>query len=605
MQNEKIDTKIEVPPETKKKIDLVLERIKAHINKSGLKLEPLNDGSGYCGTYSFSTVPDTSVHNRTNFYLTITDSHNNKHSFTEHFSASQLEIPVTEKAVNMFIEDKYKLFYYSVLKNKLSELDGKELGFFIRRELKAIEDKYPEEFSFVNQPQKKTNYVCSIEKIFRAKESTAFKIQLRPASEIETGRIQYLKIPPKINFTSGTNDIKEIEELGDKIEHILITNGIVKYNLKHSGLLNNDKKIPKEWVNLEKVTLLEEGHKNGSKTYKVQLVSQDDKKRQTRILKVLGNISKEEASKITNYLKKDLLPSYLSGEHKDDPLTLTKITRSIIEHFPYTARISIANMERRSDIRHIIINEDEKLRLGTPTVSKRDECCKIYIYPPKEDNIRGMYRRISVPLNTADSDTLHSRTNAVQALSEVVLKEYFNNNPIIEIVTGETNYKEEGKIQKRIIMRRPEPNEIAPEGMVFLDTLIEEHLKPAYKQFNRYIYWQTDAKKEEGGTYKITAQIMRNKNAEPFPENDKILGKTWEFSAKDEKSATEFCRDLERNILRKEHFFSVNRPVEKFGLTSMQLVARESLKETIKSHKQVTLNNKIDELLLQNGRAIN
>ncbi len=321
----------------------------------------------------------------------------------------------------------------------------------------------------------------------------------------------------------------------------------------------------------------------------------------------MTNASRDEAEEIKNYLQNEnsIIYSYLNGEHKDKPLTLKTIRNDLESKFPEIINKTSERSPARSDIRNVAHNNDIKMTLLTPSFNQKGQFCIIHIVPPKEGKERAIDKNINIPLNTADTDLAIGRINALQSLTKIAIEEYFDKNPNIQILTETKVTLQNGKPSNGVTFKDPQPGKITPEGKILFETLRKDILKPAYEQFNRYIYWETKIEEDkESGKYKITAQIKRNKDSEEFPENDEIMGKLWKFQANDKETATKFVHTLEENILRKEHSFSRDRPVEQFGVESMRLVTKKSLLETLKTTPEIEDLQEHLTKLLNAGRKI-
>ena len=574
----------QISPELQQKIDVVLQKVRAKIDASGLDFKELNDGSGYRGTYHTS-VSFGDRGNRLQFG--IKDSADITRKNTVGFMCSNEDATIIKTAVDNLLQDEYHLFVYKG-KDVFAELDDKKLGFIIRKELKKTEDKFPDEFAF-KEGKNNQNYICNIKTKLPTKSRDNCNIELtisiRPSGDIENSKKDFSKKPAEITFAIGTRDLATAKAIERRVANLLKKYGIIEHSLNNTGLKDSNKEIPKEWINLNKVRVPKQ------KIFFGLIVAAENAAEKIPDIRIkFSNISEEQAEQIKDYAKNELLPSYLNGQG-EKPLTLKNLRQDIETKFPEFFVKKTERLEAHVDQRKILSGTKIKAQLFTPSILKGKTLVEIKITPAKKnDGLPVNSSSMQIQLNTSNVALMQSRANALQGLSKVVLEDYFAEHLDTEIITEPRFIRRCGKEITATVFRYKKPAEVAPAGKVFFEDLRDDKLRPAYEQFNRYIYWETNAALQEDGTYKITAQIKRNKDAESFPENDPILGKTYYFQAKDEQSATEFCHKLEENILRKEHLFSRERPVERFGVTSMRVVARESLDEAIEQSPKITKN---------------
>ncbi|MEZ5690535.1 MAG: hypothetical protein R3D71_02585 [Rickettsiales bacterium] len=568
----------------------LLDRVTKKIQNAKLDFTPLDDGSGYGGSYSVLLI--TNKDNPTDhvFDIRIADSNYKKLHTKISFFGTKEQAEEAYKALSNLFEKEYRAFSHKLNRNNgLIDLDDDKLKFIVRRKLKTLENKFPDEFSFNKNGDDSKKYILSLTRSLptRAKngdlkENIHFRIRIRDHSCIERIEKEYIEDAVLATLSIGTKETNRVAEIEEKVRDILKEYSIFEYTLKSSPT-NIDKAIPKNWIEPDKIRVLTERMRNGENNYDIAIVPKSTKNRIPKIILSLSNASYDEAKKIRDYLesKDGIISDYLHGKHKDDPLTVKMIRNDLENKFPDIVNRREAAAPKRSDIRNVICNNDIKMTLLTPKFVRREQSVEMQIVSPKESRYTHNIRKtISVPLNTSDSDLAFSRINALQSLTKIALEEYFQDNPDTQIATEPRVTKKHGN--GVAFIEEPPPGQTAPEGKIFFNTLRDDVLKPAYEQFNRYIYWETKIEKEKGGDgYTITAQVKRNKDAEEFPENDNILGREWKFKAKDEKGAIEFSHQLEENILRKEHLFSRERPVDQFGANSMRLVTKKSLLEAV------------------------
>jgi hypothetical protein len=437
-------------------------------------------------------------------------------------------------------------------------------------------------------------------------KNIALRFQIRPIAEAMMAGKQYLPTPIEISITTRSTDMKHAQALLAKANEVFHEKGFLEFDASQNSQQNLGKKaIPREWVVPEHVTVELPGNRQ---YYNMRVVKRTVQTRRPLISLGLGTTDGNRAAAMRDVVVNEFLPLYAPGGARDGKdITLDDMASFIHERIPPDPTQRSAIM--RNDVREIVIDGRPVMALRTPAMRRaRTAGGEMYheyelrMTPPLGPDVSSQSARtVSGSLNTSNPELALHRLTLLQDLAQIAIRDYLRDHPRMEIVTamGEKNIGDRKRPVR--VFRMPGIGERLPADRMFFDELAEKVIRPGLANFDRYLYWQTTVTALEKHRWEVRFQAFRN-DGEPVAQAAGPFGGQFAVTAPTQAEAEAFAQDLRHAILREQHLFSRERPVEQFGEPTLNAVLRESLRETLQAHAE-TMDLQGNNLLSQLQRA--
>jgi hypothetical protein len=418
-------------------------------------------------------------------------------------------------------------------------------------------------------------------------ENITLRINLRPIADYFNHTASYILLPRHLDISLLTLDTDKAKYLLSTVKPVMENLGFFEYDLSQEKRGTTERTFPLSWIDKAEISI-----KRGSNqsSYYLELVLPRDRKPQLKVS--LNTDSAERAAKMRKAVIEEFLPQFeQNGLRYGSPLTLAIVQEFLRERFPSIPRKPTP--QKPSDIRQVCVNDICKLQIYTPVLSSilrpdgslHTQFTLRFTLPPGPGVGSDSDTNICGSLNTSDKKIAGLRLHTLRDLSEVALQNYFEGHPDVTLALTTHTRVRNGSLKPLTIFRNAKPGETAPPGEIFFADLAEQVIKPALKDFDRYISWQTEIKPAEGDKWRVTFEAMRN-DGEKIPPDTSLFSGPYIVEVANKETAQQFAHDLSLEIIQKQQpFFSRERPVEKFGEASKNVVIRESLRGILQKYQ--------------------
>ncbi len=426
----------------------------------------------------------------------------------------------------------------------------------------------------------------------------AVRFTLRPIADYLSAGTTYAGDGAHMNVSTQCLNMETAKALLQNAKPLLEEQGLFEYNLNKLGAAHKvDKIIPPAWVILDEIRILRESN---SPSYYLFLVNRSNSRPVISLSLCTGDSGKAE--KMLALAKAALSPG---GELHGKDITLKSVGEYIFARIPPDEIKS--RIPRRFDRRQIKVGNKTTLQLYTPNLEHIERAdgtlhheYVLRVAPPPGPRVNACSdKTIKSDLNTADPAMAIQRLATLQNLAEIALTDYCRTHPDMTIPTETKIKRVGGVIQDTLCFRDAKPGERTGENEIFFDNLKKEVIDPALKDFDRYIYWQTEVKRKDD-KWEIRCEARRN-NGEPMAPDTSIFSGPFTIAAPSEEAARAFAHTLELAILgQQQELYSRQREVQQFGEASTDLVIRESLLKALLEHKEaidLNGNNLLTQLM--------